>query len=120
MIWCAFTLLVCADLPAEQSRETQPPGGTYTFKSNVNEVLVPVLVRDRQGREVGNLKKEDFQLWDNGKPQAISGLMIQKRERCDRDRACRNRSAHARRYSAPTTGILSQTVSSSSCLTTCT
>lgn len=83
MIWCAFALLLCADLPAEESRETQPAGGTYTFKSNVNEVLVPVLVRDRQGREVGNLKKEDFQLWDNGKPQAISGLMIQKRERRD-------------------------------------
>ena len=85
MIWCAFTLLVCANLPAEQSRETQPPGGTYTFKSNVNVVLVPVLVSDGQGRGVGNLKKEDFQLFDDGKPQAISGFMIQKRERRERD-----------------------------------
>ncbi len=48
-------------------------------------VLVPVLVRDRQGREVGALKKEDFQLFDDGKAQAISGFMIQKAERRDHD-----------------------------------
>jgi VWFA-related protein len=52
---------------------------TYTFKSNVNVVLVPVLVRDKQGNEIGGLKKEDFQVFDNGKQQIISGFTIQKR-----------------------------------------
>ena len=81
MVWCGLALIVSASLLAQQAGETQSPGGTYTFRSNVNVVLVPVLVHDRQGREVGTLKKGDFQLWDNGKPQIISGFMIQKRER---------------------------------------
>ena len=34
---------------------------------------------DKQNRTVGNLKKEDFQIFDRGKQQVISGFAIQKR-----------------------------------------
>ena len=64
--------------PAQQA-PPPPYDGSYTFKSNVNVVLVSVLVRDRQGNAVGTLKKEDFQIFDNDKPQIISGFTIQKR-----------------------------------------
>ncbi len=37
------------------------------------------MVRDAQGHAVGNLKKDDFQVFDNGKPQTITGFTIIKR-----------------------------------------
>jgi VWFA-related protein len=45
----------------------------------VNLVTVPVVVRDRQGRSVGSLKQEDFQLLDRGKPQVISRFSMETR-----------------------------------------
>jgi VWFA-related protein len=44
----------------------------------VNLVLVRVVVRDAQGRAVGNLKKEDFELFDNKKPQSISQFVVER------------------------------------------
>jgi len=49
-----------------------------TFSSRVNLVMVPVVVRDSKGKAIGNLKKEDFQLFDKGKPQTISRFAIEK------------------------------------------
>jgi VWFA-related protein len=51
----------------------------------VDVVLAPVVVRDKQGRAVGNLKRENFQISDNNKPQAITGFMVQKREGIESD-----------------------------------
>ena len=45
-----------------------------TFKVRVNEVLMRVVVRDQKGQVVTNLRKEDFQLFDNRKPQTISSF----------------------------------------------
>ena len=49
------------------------------FRQNVNLVMVPVVVRDRQGRCIGNLHREDFQLFDQGKPQVIARFSVEKR-----------------------------------------
>jgi VWFA-related protein len=48
-----------------------------TFKVRVNVVLVRVVVRDSNGKVITNLKKEDFQLADNRKPQVISSFSVE-------------------------------------------
>ena len=42
-------------------------------------VLVPVIVRDGHGRAVGNLTRDDFQLFDRGKPQTIASFSVVQR-----------------------------------------
>jgi hypothetical protein len=45
----------------------------------VNLVLVPVVVRDGQGRAIGDLTKDDFQRFDRGKPQTIASFTVMQR-----------------------------------------
>jgi len=54
---------------------TQDAG--ITFQSRVNLVLVPVVVRDKKGKPVPGLTREDFQLFDKGKPQVISRFAVE-------------------------------------------
>jgi hypothetical protein len=49
-----------------------------TFTSRISVVMVPVVVRDQQGHAIGTSKKEDFQLFDKGKPQVISRFTFEK------------------------------------------
>jgi VWFA-related protein len=49
-----------------------------TFKVNVKLVVVRVVARDSQGHAVGNLQQQDFQVFDNGKPQAITQFSVEK------------------------------------------
>ncbi len=47
------------------------------FKVRVNLVLVRVVVRDSAGKPIGNLRKEDFRLFDDRKSQAISHFSVE-------------------------------------------
>jgi VWFA-related protein len=48
------------------------------FKTRVNLVRVPVVVRDSKGRAIGTFTKDNFQLFDKGKPQAITVFSVEK------------------------------------------
>src|ERR1700689_2615559 len=69
---------VYAQAPADKSPEIASRDAPSTFSSKVNLVMVPVVVRDSKGKAIGTLKKEDFQLFDKGKPQVISKFTIEK------------------------------------------
>ena len=72
-----LALISCAHSAAQ--RGSVPQDTTPKIEMNVNRVLVPVVVRDQQGHTVGDLKKEDFQVFDNGKPRVVSGFTVEKR-----------------------------------------
>ncbi len=63
-----------ANLPPDEVTSHDSP---TTFKVRVNLVLVRVVVRDASGKVITNLKKEDFQLEDNRKRQAISSFSVE-------------------------------------------
>ena len=65
---------------ANSASELSTRDNPATFKVRVNLVLVRVVVRDTQGKVVTGLKKEDFQLTDNRKPQIISTFSVETPE----------------------------------------
>ena len=65
-------VLTAGQNPAPAATPQQAP----TFKMRVDYVEVDALVTDRQGQFVHNLKKEDFQVFEDGKPQTIANFGI--------------------------------------------
>jgi VWFA-related protein len=61
--------------PAPEMSSRDAPA---TFSTKVNLVMVPVVVRDAKGKAIGTLQKEDFQLFDKGKPQLITRFSVEK------------------------------------------
>lgn len=74
-------LTVCPQTPPAQNQpEVSSEETPVTFSTRVNLVSVPVVVRDRAGHAIGNLQKEDFQLFDKGKPQVVTKFSLEKSE----------------------------------------
>jgi VWFA-related protein len=61
--------------PVEEVSTRDEP---VTFKVQSNLVEVPVIVRDRQGHAVGNLRQDDFRVFDKGKRQEITKFAVRK------------------------------------------
>jgi VWFA-related protein len=79
----AVTLLLAAAFAGAQapapsvppsSAQTAPPAPEVTFKVEVNYVEEDVRVVDRDGNFVRGLKREDFQVLEDGKPQKIEAF----------------------------------------------
>jgi VWFA-related protein len=51
----------------------QPP---LTFRAEVNYVEVDARVLDQQGKFIGDLKGEDFELFEDGKPQKVTAFSL--------------------------------------------
>lgn len=71
---CVPAALAQTGTQGEISQKDEPA----TFSTHVNLVMVPVVVRDKTGRAIGSLTKENFLLLDKGKPQQISRFTVEK------------------------------------------
>jgi VWFA-related protein len=80
---CGLALVCVAGAAAQAPGEPQTP--SYQLSINVNKLLVPAVVKDAKGHEVGDLRQEDFQVFDDGKPRPISAFMILRRGLIDGD-----------------------------------
>ena len=80
LVWAGCAMLR-AQAPAAGSQnapEMATRDEPTAFQAKVNLVMVPVVVRNAQGRAIGNIGKESFQLFDKGKPQEISRFTVEK------------------------------------------
>ncbi len=64
-----FPLLLTAAIAQNQAQNTQ---ADIVLRATTRLIQVNVIVRDHHGAPVRDLKKEDFQILDNGRPQPIS------------------------------------------------
>jgi VWFA-related protein len=72
IVLMAGTALTAGQPPPPQPPQSQQP----TFKVQVDYVEVDIVVTDKQGNLVRDLKKEDFQVLEDGKSQTISAFTL--------------------------------------------
>lgn len=66
-------LLVCASLQSQTST-SKSNQKVPTFQSKVRVVLVDVLVSTTKGEPVSGLRKDDFRVFEDGKPQTVTSF----------------------------------------------
>ncbi|MGE5246516.1 MAG: VWA domain-containing protein [Betaproteobacteria bacterium] len=65
-----------AQQPAQQPSSQQPAPQQPVFRAGINFVRVDVIVSDKQGNPVDNLKASDFSVSEDGKPQTIQTFKL--------------------------------------------
>jgi VWFA-related protein len=74
IVLLAGATLRAGQAPAGQAPSAPPASQTPTFKLQVDFVEVDAIVTDARGNYVRDLKKEDFQVFEDGKPQAVTNF----------------------------------------------
>ena len=70
-----FLLTLAAVLGLRHDAQPQPASRSQaTFTAHAELVTVPVVVTDKYGVHIPNLKKEDFVLLEDGKPQPVVSM----------------------------------------------
>src|SRR5258707_10332381 len=76
MLLLAGSALTAGQTPAGQTPAPRQSPDTPTFSVQVDYVEVDAVVTDQQGRFVRDLKKEDFQVFEDGKRQDVSAFTL--------------------------------------------
>ena len=73
-------LAVTASPPAQAPARTAAQAPKATFKSGLDLVVVNVVVRDKDGKLVRGLTRNDFVVMEDGKPQTVSSFDFEEIE----------------------------------------
>lgn len=66
--------LALPSLPAQEVQDQEPNPDDYRIKVTSDLVLTNVVVRDKKGNLVRDLKQDDFTVYEDGKPQHLSSF----------------------------------------------
>lgn len=72
----SLAFIYCPHSATQQSNE--PQDTPFKIEVNVHRVVVPVVVRDNHGNTVNDLKENEFHVFDDDKPRAVSGFTVEK------------------------------------------
>ena len=78
-VMAAIVMLAVLPLAAQDKQNQQNQG--FSFRTAVDLISVTATVTDRGGRFVGGLHAEDFEIYENGKLQAVKIGRASCRER---------------------------------------
>ena len=67
-----------AETPPQPAQQPPAPDQQPVFRTGINTVRVDVIVTDRQGNPVHDLKLEDFEIHEDGKPQKAETFRLIK------------------------------------------
>jgi VWFA-related protein len=72
MALCTLAALAMGSAASAQQQQPQTaPEGQTAFRSELNEVIVPITATDSKGRFISDLVQRDFHIFDEGKEQKI-------------------------------------------------
>src|SRR6266850_6697482 len=75
----ALAVALCtAGSHAQQAQPDQQQPAEPVFRTGINFVRVDVIVSDRSGTNIADLKQSDFEVTEDGKPQAIENFKFIK------------------------------------------
>jgi hypothetical protein len=97
VVGCGLTLAARAQEAPQNAIESNASG--FVIRSQSNLIVVPVIVRDADGKVVSGLTRDDFEVFDNKKPQTISHFSVETPE----DKNSPDTIAKGTRESAPKT-----------------
>jgi len=76
--WTAGLAAVALAEASSHAQQAQPPPAQPVFRTGINFVRVDVIVSDRSGTNIADLKQADFEVTEDGKPQSIENFKFIK------------------------------------------
>lgn len=72
----ALAVVLTASLLAQAPAQPAPAGQTPTFRVQIDAVTMDVVVKDNQGRFIPDLRKDEFEIYEDGVKQEIASMTM--------------------------------------------